>query len=400
MSRKKSNYMQNVLSNLEINKYIILKCDIKANTEFLKNSYKNEQIFSFACFFKNILCQALGGEEKYQFTECEQHISNFMPQNIKRYSYNINEIFKIFPNKIKLLVKSFCFIVMPHSQSFKISQHMKNSDLLHCVDFLIHNNKDAEKNRIITKISEKVNNLTSGFMNYKLKKDFLNNDNRIYISILYFKGTWLYSFRTCPNHRKFQNFNGEKKMRKYIQSYDNNIEYKKFNIGSEKDVEAFILPFQSAEKGRFKAIYICPNFFPYDPMDLVKSYEQFIIEFTKQTNENFGIKKSKFDLINANILIPEFDQTCENLDLIKLLPETYQGGPALETKSFMKIRVKIDEKGLEGAAVCSTICTFSIKSPKPTINIEIDKPYIILVYDDKMQQTLFTVKDNGYDSED
>jgi len=85
-------------------------------------------------------------------------------------------------------------------------------------------------------------------------------------------------------------------------------------------------------------------------------------------------------------------KTSEDLDLVQLLPETYQGGPGYYVESKMKIRVRIDENGIEGAAIVQTCFADSIG---PSDEIMVDKPYMVLVYDEELQQTLFTVKDTG-----
>lgn len=390
-----TNYIKKVISNFDIDKNTILKCDIKSNTEFIKNSSDEEQLFSFACFFYNVLCQALGGEGKYDSIEEKQTISNYIPNHIQKYFYD--KKFTNFFEGIKLRVKSYGFIIIPENQIEYVAKYSANVNLNNKIEILSYNDQRETKSEIIQKVSKKVQLITRSFLSFTLDQEYLNENARIYISILYFKGTWFYKFEKCQNQREFTKLDGEKIMRNYIESLDRSIRYSKYELGSSKELEVFILPFFNIESGRFNVIYLSPKFFLNGKNDLTAMYAAFIEKFTIQVSDDYCIDENKFNHIDANIFIPKFDQICDELDLIKLLPETYQGWSSSEIKSFMKLRVKIDEKGIEGAAVACTPCFACMPPEKQIIDIIVERPYIALVYDETLQITLFTIKDNGYE---
>lgn len=388
------NYMEKLLSLEEIDKVTVSKCDIRANTEFLCNSAENEQLFSFACFLKNVLCQALGCEYEFFFADHDS-VYNHIPKNIKKYSYDIHEEMKSNLVNNVLKVKSHCIIIMPIYQLSKISKFAIESGLVHYISLYCQSDQDEMKTKIISDINNKINKITSNFIDFTLDKRYLNNHYRIYISILYFKANWLHHFDKCDSEKMFMKFNGTVIMRKYIETQNARIYYKQFITDSDKKVETFILPFHNSENHKYKAIYISPQFIP-SKIELTEIYTQFINECTAKQNEYNSIEECNFDRINANIFIPEFDHTCNELDLIRLLPEIYQGGPAYFNQCLMKLRVKIDEKGVEGAAVCATDCVDGINLNKRK-TIHVNNPYIMLIYDDELRQSLFLIKDSGLD---
>lgn len=395
-------------TDLDINESTIAKYDIGVNTEFLQNSTNDQQLFSFACFLQNVLLQALSGEEKYKYTNNNIFIPDLIPSKIQKYSYNIDieftdqiDYFEMESNQSEsnnLIVQSHCFIILPHNQMSRIIQYKENKNLKPFVTFLTHHNENQEKNDIIKIVDDKVQSITNNFMSFDLDKKYLNKFQRVYISILYFKGTWIHDFEKSKSLKEFSTIKNNTIMRKYIQIYDASIQYDKYTVSGDKMAEAFILPFYNNETGRFKAIYLSPLFVPNGNADFIEIYKQFINQFAIENNDQFLINESKFKSTRAHVFIPEFDQTSEKLDLIQLLPLTYQRGPAYHTETIMKSRVKIDEKGIEGAAICCSVCTDGISRHK-IISINVDKPYIVLIFDEKLQQSLFIIKDTGLNTE-
>lgn len=399
------NYMNHMLSNMNTNIDIILQCDIDVNTEFLQNSTHNQQLFSFACFFQNILCQALCGEDKYAYTPNGAFISDLMPQNIQKYSHDIDFTFEERNSRHgwyeqsgenELVVKSHCFIILPCNEMHRVQKYVQHKDLEKKVTFLNYVQGCGEQ-QAIEAVREKVADLTNNLIDFNLDKNNFNG-KRIYVSILYFKGTWQNEFNKISQPREFKTIEQQKIMRKYIELDRKFVRHMKYSLSCEQLIDVFILPFYNNEGNRFKAIYLSPSFDIKNNMELKTIYLQFLNKFTVQKDGRHQIDESKFRNIKAHIFIPEFDQTCKELNLIKLLPQTYQQGPALSTETMMKLRVKIDENGVEGAAICSSICTDGIDR-NPIITINVEKPYIVLIYDEKLQQSLFTIKDTGINAE-
>lgn len=391
------NYLNEILSTQNIDSQKIITCDIKANTEFLQNSADDMQIFSFACFFENVLCQALGGEPKYCLSKNGMSIPETIPNKLTGLSYNIHKKFNYFGtvDPIELIVKSHCFIIMPEDQFYKVQKYTRDNNLKKYVTFIQHNNEKESKDQIAEAVNNKVSTITDNFISFSLNTDYMNQFNRIYMSIVYFKGSWEYDFDKCDQKKEFTKFGGQVIMRKYIQSLNCEIKYKKFEMENNKLVEAFVLPFHNMQNRRFQVIYLSPLFNPEGKNDLVKMYTEFIDIVAMQDNNRQYIQMDEFINIDANVFIPEFDQTCDEVNIIELLPETYQNGPAYHTKAIMKLRVKIDNKGIEGVAVMLSLCSDSCLEKERVIDIIVNKPYVALVYDDELKQTLFTIKDNG-----
>ncbi|CAD5126765.1 unnamed protein product [Dimorphilus gyrociliatus] len=279
-----------------------------------------------------------------------------------------------------------------------ISKRVKKEDITNYLSLHTHSNDTEKVGTIIKSVDDYVRQLTNGMIGYRLEESgILQPGARIYLSILYFKGTWQYGLTPMKERMEFTNIEGKKIFRDYVYSSMIYIKVSRYMIDPEKLIYVFILPLNDDTKrrhlNRFEAIYIAPTFLVSNAEEWKEVYTKFIENCTYGEEGNFRMKHDAFENNMIKLIFPKFDQVCEDIDLNKMFPETYQGGPNPDFAKFvMKVRVKIDENGIEGAAAAEVTYNCGEVYPEKLV---VDKPYIVLIYDRELRQTLFTVKDNG-----
>lgn len=196
------------------------------------------------------------------------------------------------------------------------------------------------------------------------------------VNAVYFKGTWWDEMFPAGN-QAFRNADGSGtnvEMMQYGKA-DDNLYYQKDFIAFKKD-------FVSADEDEYLS-YSMYFVMPRDP--------EHISNLTESVWQELLSNRITAEL---HVKMPKFDIGC-NADIKPVLQDmgAFIHNQYADFEEVNKInhitRLKVDEKGAEAAAVTEIIVSAGIAEPQPIIDIEVDRPFYVVIKDRKMADPLF-----------
>lgn len=232
-------------------------------------------------------------------------------------------------------------------------------------------------------INEWINENTNGLIPTLLSQDPSDDLNTILVNTLYLKSNWLSSFNDrSTKEGSFTTYNDKKVTKEFMNQQD------KFKYYEDKDTQIVILPLE----GNINVAFILGN-------------EENIIEKIKATKlEEVKVKIPKFEIETSL----ENKQLCEYLKKQGVLLAFDKNGQAdfsgmtkdqaLYIGDIMqKTKIKVDEEGLEAAAVTAIMmgnATAIMPEENKIYEFNADRPFSFYIYTENENELLFYGKYN------
>lgn len=222
-----------------------------------------------------------------------------------------------------------------------------------------------------------------------ISEDALNNTTRVVLTnTVYFKGEWLNKFtESSTSDDTFTTIDGSTKQTSYMNQY--NVSYKYINTDNYQAIE---LPYKGDKSSMLIIIPDAGTF-----TDTLSNLESIYQSISNMNYESINLKMPKFEF---NSPLYDIKNHLKNLGMVTPFSinadfSNMTGDQSLLIDSIShKAFLKIDEDGTEAAAV-TVIASSDSNYNLNTIDVDINRPFIIFIKDDETKQILFmgTIKD-------
>ncbi|KAF9760558.1 Heterochromatin-associated protein MENT, partial [Nosema granulosis] len=233
---------------------------------------------------------------------------------------------------------------------------------------------------------------TKGLLKTSLDLDDFKVSQRIYSSIIYYKGSWKNKFDIKKT--KDDVFKLKKKGKTVRRKFMNNTEFYKFKTVATKKIKYNIvaLPYSKEEvstDNKRVMVYLIPETRNVKSTDLWESFYE---------HSGGNIKETLFECVRTkiNLYIPKIEKLTSTFDTCDILYGIFKEKSSLYVKSTMQTYLNVDEEGTEAVSAMTTIYTDGICTNKPSvITLKANVPHIAFIFDMDAERITNIINYNG-----